>query len=201
MHKVFISFHHADLEYKDALVSFNQTNQIFIDRSVDTGEISDALSDQEIREKIRDDYLRDTTVTVLLVGENTRGRKHVDWEIYSSMIDGKINKKSGILVILLPNANPGNTWTAAHTSEKSVIYSDCKTWMSVTTRTDYEDRYPFVPRRIIDNLLNKEAKVSVAPWSRLTAGTLSLLLENAFEAKSTNKYDLSRPMRRANTPL
>ena len=58
MHKVFISFHHADLEYKDALVSFNQTNQIFIDRSVDTGEISDALSDQEIREKIRDEHIR-----------------------------------------------------------------------------------------------------------------------------------------------
>jgi hypothetical protein len=31
-----------------------------------------------------------------------RTRKHIDWEIFSSMIDGKINKRSGILVINLP---------------------------------------------------------------------------------------------------
>ena len=100
MHKVFISYHHAnDQYYKECLVNMGKYYEIFIDRSVDTGDISDNLTDQAIREKIRDEYLRDSTVTIVLVGLETKRRKHVDWEIYSSMIDGKINKKSGILVV------------------------------------------------------------------------------------------------------
>ncbi len=95
MHKVFISYHHENnQDYKDCLVSMGKRHRIFIDRSVDTGDISDDLSDEEIREKIRDEYLRDSTVTIVLVGKKTKRRKHVDWEIYSSMFDGKVNKKS-----------------------------------------------------------------------------------------------------------
>ena len=72
---------------------------LFIDTSVDTGGISDSLSDESIREKIRDEYLRDSTVTIVLVGTETKRRKHIDWEIYSSMYDGAVNKKSGVLVL------------------------------------------------------------------------------------------------------
>ena len=44
MHKVFISYHHDnDQEYKDKLVNAAQKYNIFIDVSVDTGEISDNL--------------------------------------------------------------------------------------------------------------------------------------------------------------
>ena len=52
---------------------------------------------------IRDNYLRNSTVTILLVGTETARRKHIDWEIYSSRYDGTVNKKSGILVINLPS--------------------------------------------------------------------------------------------------
>ena len=82
MHKVFISYHHLnDQGYKENLVRFGEENQIFIDGSVDTGDISDDLPSQTIREIIRDDYLRDSTVTIVLVGTSTKGRKHIDWEI------------------------------------------------------------------------------------------------------------------------
>lgn len=198
MHKVFISYHHGDQAYKDALLDLNQRHPMFIDGSVDTGNIPDALPDATIREKIRDEYLRDTTVTILLVGLGTKGRKHVDWEIYSSMIDGKVNKRSGIVVILLPGANPGKCWTAAHENEKSALYPETTSWTSIDTRADYERRYPYLPDRIIDNLLNKHAKVSVAPWEKLNTNTVPLLVDNAFRARTSNEYDLSRPMRRAN---
>ena len=103
MHKVFISYYHDDDQsYKNELVKFGKRYSIFMDASVDTGDIADNLSDQYIREIIRDHYLRDSTVTIVLVGTETRRRKHVDWEIYSSMYDGKVNKKSGIVVINLP---------------------------------------------------------------------------------------------------
>ena len=62
MHKVFISYHHEnDQGYKERLVNFGEQHGIFIDQSVDTGNISDSLSDESIREKIRDEYLRDST--------------------------------------------------------------------------------------------------------------------------------------------
>ena len=103
-HKVFISYHHEnDQVYKDQLLDLNNEYDIFIDKSVDTEDIDDSLSDEDIRVKIRDEYLKDSTVTIVLVGIDTKNRKHVDWEIYSSMYDGVNNKKSGILVIILPS--------------------------------------------------------------------------------------------------
>lgn len=104
MHKVFISYHHDnDQQHKDILTKWAKEHRIFIDESVDTGDISDDLSDEAIRKKIRDNYLRHTTVTIVLVGTGTRHRKHVDWEIHSSMYDGSVNRRSGIVVIMLPS--------------------------------------------------------------------------------------------------
>ena len=134
MHKVFISHHHDnDQAYKEALVKFGEDNQIFIDRSVDTGDISDGLSDEYIRELIRDEYLRDSTVTIVLVGTETRRRKHVDWEIYSSMYDGRINKKSGVVAIDLPTTN-SELVTAPHGQQEKNLYPDIMSWTSIDTR-------------------------------------------------------------------
>ena len=58
MHKVFISYYHKDDQwYKEALVKFGTTNSIFIDASVDTGDIPDDLPDERIREIIRDGHI------------------------------------------------------------------------------------------------------------------------------------------------
>lgn len=142
VHKVFVSYHHDnDQSYKEALVTLGERNEIFIDQSVDTGDISDDLSDEYIRELIRDGYLRDSTVTIVLVGTETRGRKHVDWEIYSSMYDGPINKKSGILVVELPEVSSGNM-TAPRGEDEKELYSDITSWTTVNSRAEYERRYP-----------------------------------------------------------
>ena len=199
MHKVFISHHHDnDQDYKEALAKFGEEKQIFIDRSVDTGDISDGLSDEYIRELIRDEYLRDSTVTIVLVGTETRRRKHVDWEIYSSMYDGRINKKSGVVAIELPTTN-GELVTAPHGQQEKDLYPDITSWTSIDSRAEYERRYPYMPDRLIDNLLKLEARVSVVPWSRIDAHSLTTLVEAAFLDRASCEYDLSRPMRRANS--
>lgn len=197
-HKVFISYHHRnDQAYKQALLDLNDKYGVFIDASVDTGDIDDSLSSQAIRRKIRDEYLANSTVTLLLVGTETKYRKHVDWEIYSSMIDGSVNKRSGILVINLPSTNC-TTFTAPHSGEKELVHPECKSWTSVNTRIDYEERYPCLPDRIIDNLLEPKAKISVVPWEKLNPERLAFLIEAAFQARETNEYDMSREMRRSN---
>ena len=75
-----------------------------VDRSVDTGNIDDTgLKTATVRQKIRDDYIRDATVAIVLIGPRTWQRKHVDWEIGSSIRKTKRNPRCGLLGIVLPN--------------------------------------------------------------------------------------------------
>lgn len=199
MHKIFISHHHDnDQSYKEALLRANAHSPVFLDGSVDTGDISDELDDQAIREKIRDEYLRDTTVTILLVGTETKKRKHIDWEVYSSMFDGKKNKKSGMIVVNLPST--GCTYyTAAHgDEEKRRLYPTTTSWTALNFRKEYEERYPYLPERLIDNLLTHKAKISVTNWSVIAndLGALEFLINAAHDAKAEAEYDLSRAMMR-----
>ena len=100
-HKVFISFHHEDQPYKDDLVEILEDH--IVDKSVEDGDIDDNLQTNTIRQKIRDEFIRDASVTIVLVGPCTWQRKHVDWEIGSSLRDTKKNSRCGLLGILLPN--------------------------------------------------------------------------------------------------
>ena len=200
MHKVFISYHHYnDQSYKNELLRLGSSFGVFIDRSVDTGAISEYLSDQAIREKIRDEYLRDSTVTILLVGADTKNRKHIDWEIYSSMYDGTRSKKSGVLVINLPSTQCGSFFAAHGEEEKRQIYPEQRSWTNIESRREFEYRYPYLPERIVDNLLTSEACISVVPWEKLTVETLEFLIDKTFSDRSRCKYNLSRPMRGKNS--
>jgi MTH538 TIR-like domain (DUF1863) len=201
MHKVFISYHHAnDQWYKNQLQSWAKLYDLFIDMSVDTSDINDTLPTDSIRRIIRDDYLRDSSVTIVLVGSETKGRKHVDWESYSSMYDGAVNKKSGIVIIQLPSTNPAY-WTAAHEVEKPIIYPDCTEWTHITDRAEYERRYPHLPERIIDNLMEPKAKISVTTWDRISGNltNLATMINAAYDDRAGCEYDLSRPMRSNNS--
>ena len=199
MHNVFISYHHYnDQRYKNELIEFGKHFGVFIDKSVDTGGIPEHLSDQAIREKIRDEYLRDSTVTVLLAGVETMGRKHIDWELYSSMFDGARNKKSGILVVNLPAVQCPYYFAEYGEGEKRLIYPDNNSWTSIGSRAEQEKRFPHLPERIIDNLIAPKARISIVPWDRITSETLKFLIDATFEARSGCEYDLARPMRRRN---
>ena len=202
MHKVFISYHHANDQWaKNPLQYWADQHRLFIDVSVDTRDINEGLPTETIRKVIRDDYLRDSSVTIVLVGTETRGRKHVDWEIYSSMFDGRINKRSGLLVIQLPSTFP-EYHEAAHEIEKKSVYADCTSWCTINDRSEYERRYPYLPARIIDNLLAPHAKVSVTTWDRIERNrdNLVTMIDAAFADRMLCQYDLSRPMRTNNSP-
>lgn len=201
MKDIFISYHHDNDQWaKEELLELNRINNIFRDGSVNTGDIPDDLSDEAIRTKIRDEYLKDTTVTIVLVGEETRNRKHVDWEIYSSMFDGTLNKKSGIIVVNLPSTNCYQG-TAAHDGEKEALYSTQDTWHSINTKREYEERYPYLPNRLIDNILNDNTKISVIKWDRFIADPegIRFLIEVTHNARVACQYDLTERMRRSNS--
>ena len=199
MHKVFISYHHDnDQVYKNGLIEMGRKFGIFIDRSVDDGDISEYLSDEAIRERIRDEYLRDSTVTILLAGTETKWRKHIDWELYSSMFDGLRNKKSGILVVNLPSTQSTYVYAAHGEEEKRQVHPDIELWESIDSRVRFETEFPYLPDRVIDNLLAPKAHISVVPWEKLDPWKLEFLINVTFERRGECEYDLNRRMRRRN---
>jgi hypothetical protein len=103
-HKTFISHHHAnDEQYKIMFKRiFSDIHDVIIPWDVEVGDIDPATRTENIRQRIRDEYLRDSTVTLVLIGTQTWQRKHVDWEISSSLRDTRYNSRSGLLGIFLP---------------------------------------------------------------------------------------------------
>lgn len=99
-HKVFISFYHRDDQrYKNYIDQYLSSN--IINKSVMDGEYDTDNSDLYIKRLIREDKVSDSSVVVVLVGPNTRKRKHVDWEIYAGL-RASVSGNSGLVGVLLP---------------------------------------------------------------------------------------------------
>ena len=99
-HKVFFSFYHWDDQgYKNILDQ--RFGDSIINKSVMNGEYDPDNSDAYIKRLIREDKISDSSVIVVLVGPNTKRRKHVDWEIYAGL-RGSVNGNSGLVGVLLP---------------------------------------------------------------------------------------------------
>jgi len=197
MHRVFISYHHRNEGYlKEELLRLNRQNNIFVDCSVSTGGIDENLEPQAIRQTIRRNYLSGSTVVLLLVGRETKYRKHVDWELYSSMYNGPNFGKSGVVVLQAPDCE-SDSFTAPFDEIKQSMYPHVSSWTSFNSREEYQERYPHLPERIIDNLLKPNSKVSVSNWSSVAQNpeNLRLLIDCAHNARSNCEYDMSRPMR------
>ena len=166
VHNVFISYHHEnDQKYRNDFEDlFHDNHQIIISKSVQMGDIDPNLKTETIRRKIREDYLSNSTVTVVLIGSETWKRKHVDWEISSSLRHTDANPRSGLIGILLPT----------HPSYKKKTY----------------DQY-IVPPRLYDNSLNKFAKVY--DWSTnpvIVQNRIHEAFDCRFEIIPDNSRDL-----------
>ena len=117
-HNVFISYHHQnDERYKLEFERlFTNVYDILESRAVSDGDINPYNTTETIRQKIRDEFIRSATVSVVLIGRETWKRKHVDWEISSSLRNTRLNSRTGLLGIILPtyprrNINRYNQYT------------------------------------------------------------------------------------------
>ena len=102
-HKCFISYHKDDKAEVESFVE--EFEDAFIDKIVGAFDYEPISSEDEeyIKRKIREDYLADSSVTIVLVGKCTWARKFVDWEIASTFRNDTTNKRSGLLGITLPS--------------------------------------------------------------------------------------------------
>ena len=139
-HKVFISFYEKqDKGCKDQLV--RMLGDDIVDKSVQQDGIDDTgLKTTTVRQIIRDDYIADASVTVVLIGPDTWRRKYVDWEIGSSIRKTKKNPRCGLLGILLPN----------HPNYNDPTYDSS-----------------LIPPRLADNCVGKDPYAKVYRWEDL----------------------------------
>lgn len=110
MHKCFISYKKEDQWYRNKLIS-DLGGENFIDKSLDRR--IDSYDGDYVMQVIRKDYLRDSTVTLFLIGafsaENAgydaMGDRNyfIKKELAASLFNGEGNKRSGIVGIVLPD--------------------------------------------------------------------------------------------------
>ncbi len=105
--KVFISFSQVDRPEVDEFVGrWTVREPVFIARAVGLSYGADLINSADseyVMNRIRADYLGDSTVTIVLLGRCTHSRRYVDWELKSSLRKGT-NTPNGVLGILLPSA-------------------------------------------------------------------------------------------------
>lgn len=103
-HKCFVSYHVDDMTEVEAFIS--DFGSEFIARSVGVtieDDFVDSDNEEYVQRRIREQYLTDSTVTIVLLGKCTWARKFVDWEISSSLRNDHNNKRNGLLAYPLPS--------------------------------------------------------------------------------------------------
>lgn len=110
-HKCFISYKKEDGYYREEI------NKLFDERDVinkGLDRVIDSNNGDYIMKKIREDYLKDSTVTLFLVGEHSSENEGEDYlgqdknyfikkELQSSLYNGQGNTRNGILGVVIPS--------------------------------------------------------------------------------------------------
>lgn len=200
-HKVFISYYHNDDQiYKNEILSQNDLYNLFDDYSVHENEIDDyGMTDEQIRREIRDNYIKNATVLILLCGKNTQKRKHIDWEIHAAMYNSEENAQMGILVINLPTISQKNRATGKDEENIIAPYSN---WVPASKELgEVLNDYPYIPDRINENLVRDNVNITIVNWDNISSKPENFrqLIDNAFQRRKTNNYDHSKPLRRRNS--
>ncbi len=99
-HKCFISYHKADqLAVDDFCEKFEGS---FIRRGqAMSDDVIDSDNTDYVMKRIRELYLQDSTVTIVLIGKCTWARRYVDWEVQSSLRQPSDSLPNGVVAIQL----------------------------------------------------------------------------------------------------
>lgn len=159
-HKTFLSYYHnEDQAYKEKFT--NLFNDLIVAKSVNDGDIDSENSDEYIKKLIQQNHLEDTTVLVVLLGPNTKHRKHVDWEISGALNIKVGDKYSALLGIKLPGHPDFGTGRVTYTNLPLRLAENLKTGYAVV-RDWTDDRLEmqksiekaFSKRSNVDNIKN-----------------------------------------------
>ena len=139
-----------------------------VDMSVSIGAIDDDnLLTEATLQRIREDFIAQASVTVVLIGRRTWQRKYVDWEIAASLRHTATNPRCGVLGILLPN----------HPNYSTGQYSP-----------------KLIPPRLADNCLGDNPFAKMYDWSTDTAQICEWIHLAFLRRRKEPSPDISRPL-------
>lgn len=106
--KVFISYHEADTTaVEDFIKAFGPEGEgVFTHKAVGLfgqGDFVDSTDPKYVMQRIREKYLEDSTVTIVLLGHCTHSRRYVDWELKASLTQPALGLPNGVMGIVLPS--------------------------------------------------------------------------------------------------
>lgn len=105
--RCFISYHHADQVEVDTFIrTFDHAWDVFCARGLGqemTQDIIDSMDTDYVMSRIRSEYLKGSSVTMVMIGRCTWARRYVDWEIQASLRQGISIVPNGLLGIKLPS--------------------------------------------------------------------------------------------------
>lgn len=106
-HKCFISYHHDDHGAVDDFIrTFDHDRDVFIARGLGQEMSEDIINSDDtnyVMKRIRELYLKESTVTLVMLGKCTWARRYVDWELQASLRSGNTVTPNGVLGIKLPS--------------------------------------------------------------------------------------------------
>jgi len=181
-HKVFVSFHSEDMNYREEFDRLFGAD--FISVSVDPGDIDPDNNDEYIKHIIQQDNIVQSSVVFALYGAKTHGRKHVDWEI-SGALSEKVGGHKGLVVMLLPGF-PKAPYNELGQYDPSVIYPYLHPRTAANLKNGYADLYYW------PGLFTNYPGVSTVPMKNI--------IEKAFEKRDNLSHliDNSHPQYQRN---
>ena len=104
--RVFISHYKGDRVEVDAFINkFANIDKVFTPYVLGANDNDDFINSTNpvyVMTQIRQKYLKDSTVTIVLIGSWTQSRRYIDWEIKSSLRQGEYTP-NGLIGIVLPS--------------------------------------------------------------------------------------------------
>jgi hypothetical protein len=170
--KVFISYFKGDKPWVDALVrDYGQPGtSVFIPRVVgvkDEDDFVDSDNPDYIISAIRERYIQDTSVTIVVVGQCTHSRKYIDWEIKSSLRQPANGMPNGLL------------------------------GLAVTPPNDYSGKpiWHVLPDRFSKNYVQNQPDISYARYYNWPASAADLRrwIEEAYNLAANNADRIQNP--------
>lgn len=144
--KCFVSYHHADQAWIDHFVrTFDHTRNLFIARGLGqtmAQDIIDSADPEYVMRRIRELYIVDSTVTLVMLGKCTWARRYVDWEIQASLRAPENGFPNGLLAVKLPTfpenaAFPDRLNKNLLSGERKAAGGDCfARWMAYPQSSD-----------------------------------------------------------------
>lgn len=170
--KTFVSYYHKD-DNKYRAKFENLFGDLIIGKSVEDGDIDSDISDEYIKQLIKKDYLKDTTVLVVLIGPNTKCRKHVDWEI-SGALSSRVGGNSGLIGILLPthpDYGIGKKWSAENLPKR----------LAANIESGYAKLFDWTDDRVMLQCWIEDAFSMKSKTEKIVNSTISQMKRNTCE--------------------